>query len=158
MIAVTAARVFHPRDDASDPAAATSSTFVTATIATITAHPAIAIMITLAALAGNLQVDNFRRRRDRRRRLWNLEFRLLSLVVAVGHQFRALIFGAAADDGAVIGAGDIRRGKAGLSHMMRGKSAARRRNLRKNGMVEYWRAKGWPPFCHPTTRDDFECA
>ena len=32
--------------------------------------------------------------------------------------------------------GRIRRGKAGLSHMMRGKSANRRRNLRKNGMVD----------------------
>ena len=36
----------------------------------------------------------------------------------------------------VTGTGRIRRGKAGLSHMMRGKSANRRRNLRKNGMVE----------------------
>ena len=29
--------------------------------------------------------------------------------------------------------------------------------VRKNGMVEYWRAKGWPEFCRPTTRDDFAC-
>jgi tetratricopeptide (TPR) repeat protein len=29
--------------------------------------------------------------------------------------------------------------------------------MRKAGMVEYWRAKGWPEFCHPTTGDDFEC-
>lgn len=36
----------------------------------------------------------------------------------------------------VTGSGRIRRGKAGLSHMMRGKSANRRRNLRKNGMVD----------------------
>ena len=36
----------------------------------------------------------------------------------------------------VTGTGKIRRGKAGLSHMMRGKSAARRRNLRKHGIVE----------------------
>jgi large subunit ribosomal protein L35 len=36
----------------------------------------------------------------------------------------------------VTGTGRIRRGKAGLSHMMRGKSANRRRNLRKNGMVD----------------------
>jgi len=28
---------------------------------------------------------------------------------------------------------------------------------RKAGMVEYWRAKGWPEFCHPTTGDDFVC-
>jgi TolB-like protein len=28
---------------------------------------------------------------------------------------------------------------------------------RKAGMVEYWRAKGWPDFCHPTTGDDFVC-
>jgi hypothetical protein len=24
-------------------------------------------------------------------------------------------------------------------------------------LVEYWRAKGWPQFCHPTTGDDFVC-
>jgi large subunit ribosomal protein L35 len=36
----------------------------------------------------------------------------------------------------VTGSGRIRRGKAGLSHMMRGKSANRRRNLRKNGRVD----------------------
>jgi hypothetical protein len=28
---------------------------------------------------------------------------------------------------------------------------------RKAGLVEYWRAKGWPEFCHPTTADDFAC-
>jgi TolB-like protein/DNA-binding SARP family transcriptional activator len=28
---------------------------------------------------------------------------------------------------------------------------------RNAGLVEYWRAKGWPEFCHPTTGDDFEC-
>jgi tetratricopeptide (TPR) repeat protein len=28
---------------------------------------------------------------------------------------------------------------------------------RASGMVEYWRAKGWPPQCHPTTGDDFVC-
>jgi hypothetical protein len=30
--------------------------------------------------------------------------------------------------------------------------------MRKLGFVEYWRAKGWPPQCHPTTGDDFECS
>jgi hypothetical protein len=25
------------------------------------------------------------------------------------------------------------------------------------GMVEYWRAKGWPEWCRPTTGDDFIC-
>ena len=35
----------------------------------------------------------------------------------------------------VTGGGKVRRGKAGLSHMMRGKSANRRRKLRKNGIV-----------------------
>ena len=25
------------------------------------------------------------------------------------------------------------------------------------GYVEYWRAKGWPDLCHPTTGDDFAC-
>jgi TolB-like protein len=29
--------------------------------------------------------------------------------------------------------------------------------VRKNGLVEYWRARGWPQQCHPTTGDDFEC-
>ena len=33
------------------------------------------------------------------------------------------------------GSGRVRRGKAGLSHMMMGKSANRRRNLRKNSIV-----------------------
>jgi hypothetical protein len=28
---------------------------------------------------------------------------------------------------------------------------------RQSVMVEYWRAKGWPEFCHPTAGDDFEC-
>jgi tetratricopeptide (TPR) repeat protein len=27
----------------------------------------------------------------------------------------------------------------------------------KTGLVEYWRAKGWPEFCRPTTGDDFVC-
>jgi large subunit ribosomal protein L35 len=35
----------------------------------------------------------------------------------------------------VSGSGRIRRGKAGLSHMMRGKAARRLRNLRKHDMV-----------------------
>jgi TolB-like protein len=30
--------------------------------------------------------------------------------------------------------------------------------VRKLGLVDYWRAKGWPPQCHPTTDDDFECS
>ena len=29
--------------------------------------------------------------------------------------------------------------------------------VRALGFVDYWRAKGWPQFCHPTTGDDFEC-
>jgi len=29
--------------------------------------------------------------------------------------------------------------------------------VRKIGLVEYWRAKGWPEWCHPTTGDDFIC-
>jgi hypothetical protein len=29
--------------------------------------------------------------------------------------------------------------------------------MRKSGLVDYWRAKGWPDLCHPTTGDDFEC-
>jgi TolB-like protein/Tfp pilus assembly protein PilF len=29
--------------------------------------------------------------------------------------------------------------------------------VRKTGLVDYWRAKGWPEFCHPTTVDDFAC-
>jgi hypothetical protein len=30
--------------------------------------------------------------------------------------------------------------------------------MRKANFVEYWRAKGWPEQCHPTTADDFECS
>ena len=29
--------------------------------------------------------------------------------------------------------------------------------LRNAGLVEYWRERGWPEFCHPTTGDDFAC-
>lgn len=29
--------------------------------------------------------------------------------------------------------------------------------VRKTGLVDYWRAKGWPEFCHPTTGGDFAC-
>jgi hypothetical protein len=29
--------------------------------------------------------------------------------------------------------------------------------VRKTGLVEYWRAKGWPEFCRPTAADDFAC-
>ena len=29
--------------------------------------------------------------------------------------------------------------------------------VRKAGLVEYWRAKGWPPQCHPFGADDFTC-
>jgi TolB-like protein/Flp pilus assembly protein TadD len=29
---------------------------------------------------------------------------------------------------------------------------------RKLGLVEFWRVKGWPDFCRPTTGDDFECS
>ena len=28
---------------------------------------------------------------------------------------------------------------------------------RKAGLVDYWRARGWPDLCHPTTGDDFVC-
>jgi TolB-like protein/DNA-binding winged helix-turn-helix (wHTH) protein len=28
---------------------------------------------------------------------------------------------------------------------------------RKAGLVEYWRAKGWPELCHPVGNDDFVC-
>ena len=29
--------------------------------------------------------------------------------------------------------------------------------VRKAGLVDYWKARGWPPQCHPTTGDDFAC-
>ena len=29
--------------------------------------------------------------------------------------------------------------------------------MRFAGIVDYWRARGWPDFCHHTTGDDFEC-
>jgi TolB-like protein/Tfp pilus assembly protein PilF len=29
--------------------------------------------------------------------------------------------------------------------------------VRRMGLVDYWRAKGWPQFCHPTTGDNFVC-
>jgi TolB-like protein len=29
--------------------------------------------------------------------------------------------------------------------------------VRKAGLVDYWKARGWPDMCRPTTGDDFEC-
>jgi adenylate cyclase len=29
--------------------------------------------------------------------------------------------------------------------------------VRASGYVDYWKARGWPEFCHPTTGDDFAC-
>jgi len=29
--------------------------------------------------------------------------------------------------------------------------------IRASGIFAYWKAKGWPQQCHPTTDDDFEC-
>ncbi|HYK80795.1 MAG TPA: hypothetical protein VEU95_14270, partial [Micropepsaceae bacterium] len=29
--------------------------------------------------------------------------------------------------------------------------------VRKAGLVDYWKARGWPDLCHPTTGDDFLC-
>ena len=29
--------------------------------------------------------------------------------------------------------------------------------LHRAGLIEYWRAKGWPQFCRPTSGDDFIC-
>jgi tetratricopeptide (TPR) repeat protein len=41
-------------------------------------------------------------------------------------------------------------------------AAARRsdqfkRLMRKTGLVDFWRANGWPPQCHSTAGDDFAC-
>lgn len=30
--------------------------------------------------------------------------------------------------------------------------------VRNSGILAYWRTKGWPEQCHPTTGDDFECS
>jgi hypothetical protein len=29
--------------------------------------------------------------------------------------------------------------------------------MRKGGLVDYWRAKGWPDLCRPVGADDFAC-
>ena len=29
--------------------------------------------------------------------------------------------------------------------------------MRRAGLVDYWRAKGWPDLCRPVGADDFEC-
>jgi hypothetical protein len=29
--------------------------------------------------------------------------------------------------------------------------------MRKAGLVDIWRARGWLEFCHPTAADDFVC-
>src|SRR5262249_15411876 len=33
-----------------------------------------------------------------------------------------------------------------------------KRLVRDAGLVDYWKARGWPDLCHPTTSDDFECS
>jgi TolB-like protein len=38
------------------------------------------------------------------------------------------------------------------------RTAQFRELMKKAGMVAYWRAKGWPEFCRPTTSDDFACS
>lgn len=30
--------------------------------------------------------------------------------------------------------------------------------VRKLGLVDYWRARGWPEFCHPVGTNDFACS
>jgi hypothetical protein len=30
--------------------------------------------------------------------------------------------------------------------------------MRDEGLVAYWRERGWPSFCRPATGDDFECS
>jgi hypothetical protein len=29
--------------------------------------------------------------------------------------------------------------------------------IRAKGLIDYWKARGWPDLCHPATGDDFEC-
>lgn len=36
-------------------------------------------------------------------------------------------------------------------------TARYRKFVRDAGLLDYWRARGWPDFCHPTTGDDFVC-
>jgi hypothetical protein len=38
------------------------------------------------------------------------------------------------------------------------KSERFKKILRSAGLVDYWRAKGWPEFCRPVGADDFECS
>jgi hypothetical protein len=38
------------------------------------------------------------------------------------------------------------------------KTARFKKLVRDAGLVEYWKVRGWPAFCHPTTGDDFECS
>jgi len=37
------------------------------------------------------------------------------------------------------------------------KSERFKKFARDAGFVEYWRARGWPDLCRPTTCDQFEC-
>ena len=37
------------------------------------------------------------------------------------------------------------------------KTEAFKAHVRKVGFVDYWKARGWPDLCHPTTGDNFEC-
>ena len=37
------------------------------------------------------------------------------------------------------------------------KTARFKELMKKVGMVDYWRAKGWPDLCHPVGANDFAC-
>jgi TolB-like protein len=44
------------------------------------------------------------------------------------------------------------------SYAMVRKTERFKAHVRKAGLVDYWRARGWPEFCHPVGADDFECS
>jgi hypothetical protein len=44
-----------------------------------------------------------------------------------------------------------------MPHMPGAEVGAFKTLMRNMGLVDYWRAKGWPQSCHPNTGHDFEC-
>src|SRR5205085_1103350 len=45
-----------------------------------------------------------------------------------------------------------------LSYASLRRTEAFKAYVRSAGMLDYWRARGWPEFCHATAIDDFACA
>jgi TolB-like protein len=63
-----------------------------------------------------------------------------------------------ADDGTHLWAEDYDRQLTDIFQIQEDIARAIANSLRMNAaLVDYWKARGWPDMCQPTTADDFEC-